>query len=86
LKHFAALKMPHELFFFRVNEISGMSELSSSVFLFDTEAEVLFYYYDDRGLDLCASRVETLQVIYERFNAYLLDYDRERMNSVFQNF
>jgi hypothetical protein len=62
----------------------GMSEFKSSVFLFDTKAEVLFYYYDDRGLDLCASRVETLQAIYERFNAYLLYYDRERMNSVFQ--
>ena len=40
---------------------------------------------DDRGADLIAARKETLDPIYMNLNHLLLDYDREKMDSVFNS-
>jgi hypothetical protein len=39
--------------------------------------------YDDRGLDLVANDQDTLRGIYRKFNSWVLDYDRKRMESIF---
>jgi hypothetical protein len=39
--------------------------------------------YDDRGMDVISKTSEVLKPIYERFNDWLLDYDRKDMDSVF---
>jgi len=33
--------------------------------------------YDDRGLDIIASKIETIEPIYKMHNNWILDYDRE---------
>ncbi len=41
--------------------------------------------YADRGLDIISSEAQRLRPIYEQYNDWLLDYDRERMDKKFRN-
>jgi hypothetical protein len=40
--------------------------------------------YDDRELDINASDSDKLQPISERFNDWILGYDRERSDNIFK--
>jgi hypothetical protein len=51
--------------------------------LIDLQRGVVVYAYDDRGMDITAFSAEPLAELYTRFDAWLLDYDRERMAEVF---
>lgn len=42
-----------------------------------------FSKYDDRGLDIVASERETLKSIYEQYNKWILDFDRKRVEEIF---
>lgn len=64
-------------------DIGGYHLLSSSVFFADTENAILFYLYDDRGADLVAESKASLYPIFKKFNDWILDYDREKVNMTF---
>jgi hypothetical protein len=64
-------------------DIGGSYDLASSVFIFDLEKDILYYLYDDRGLDVVASKISTLYPIYEEFNDWILDYDRLEIEELF---
>lgn len=66
-------------------DLGGFSELVSAIFLFDTNLNVLFHYYDDRGLDIVSEKRETIYPLYRNYNEWILDYDREHINKVFRN-
>ena len=51
--------------------------------LVDPETGVVVDAYDDRGMDITALARDPLQHLYRRFEAWLLDYDRPRMASIF---
>jgi Domain of unknown function (DUF3885) len=51
--------------------------------LADFERGILLHVYDDRGMDVLALEAAPLLPLYERFDAWLLDYDRERMRAAF---
>ena len=51
--------------------------------LLDLDRGVLVNAYDDRGMDITALNKCSLMDLYERFDAWLLDYDRERMIEAF---
>ena len=60
------------------------SELSPcEVFLLDEAHDVLYHPYDDRGADVAAADRETLRPLYQELNPWLLDYDRARMDAMF---
>jgi hypothetical protein len=65
-------------------DIGGCMELVSSTYLVDSRNFVLFHLYDDRGLDVVAANKESLRPLYKNFNAWILDYDRERIDLVFK--
>ena len=65
-------------------DIGGEDLLASSVFWISTEGKYLFHLYDDRGADLVSADAETLSPIYYKFHSWLLDYDREKMDRLFQ--
>ncbi|QSX34831.1 DUF3885 domain-containing protein [Shewanella avicenniae] len=44
---------------------------------------VILNLYDDRGMDVISATKESLLPLYKYKNEWLLDYDREKMNSVF---
>ncbi len=64
-------------------DIGGYSGFASSVYFADTKNSVLFHLYDDRGADLVAARKDTLYPVFEQFGDWILDYDRDRINSIF---
>lgn len=53
------------------------------VYLADPERGVVVHPYDDRGMDVAGPNHALLRALYERFNGYLLDYDRARMDEFF---
>lgn len=65
------------------SDFGGISFLDS-VYFIDTDNAVLFCLYDDRGADVSAATAETILPLYERFNDYILDYDRAQIDRIFQ--
>jgi Domain of unknown function (DUF3885) len=53
------------------------------VYLADPARGILAHPYDDRGMDVIGPNQPLLRELFTRFNDYLLDYDRERMNAWF---
>lgn len=51
--------------------------------LVDPGRGVSVYAYDDRGMDVTATTREALVRVYQDFDEWLLDYDRERMAAIF---
>ena len=43
----------------------------------------IFYVYDDRGCDLLGVDVGTIRPAYEKFNEWILDYDRTEIDETF---
>jgi hypothetical protein len=57
---------------------------SNGVFFINTKKNIIYYLYDDRGLDLVSNDEKNLKDIYTKFNDWILDYDRERIDKVFK--
>lgn len=66
-------------------DIGGLNCLASAVYLLHPEEKILYHLYDDRGLDLVAKDKNKLYPLYERFNDWILDYDREQIDKTFKN-
>jgi hypothetical protein len=64
-------------------DIGGYNGFVSNVYFADTHNSILFHLYDDRGADLVATDKEFLRPIYEKFNSWILDYDREKIDAIF---
>lgn len=62
---------------------SGNYYLTSSVYFVCTKDNMLFHLYDDRGADLVADKKEKIQHIYHKMNDLILDYDREKIDNIF---
>lgn len=58
-------------------------KLACRLFLADPERGILAHPYDDRGMDVIGPNKGLLKELYDVFNPYLLDYDRERMDAYF---
>lgn len=65
------------------NEIGIRPRLPSQLYLADLQRGILAHPYDDRGMDVIGPNHTLLRELYTRFDAYLLDYDRERMAGYF---
>lgn len=57
--------------------------VDGDIYLVNTTNRTIFHLYDDRGLDIVAADRETLRPIYEQYTAWILDYDRERIDVIF---
>lgn len=65
-------------------DLGGLSFLCSNVYFADTERRVIYHLYDDRGADAAAESRETLKGMYRAYKGWLLDYNRERMEEMFE--
>ncbi|MEK4594596.1 DUF3885 domain-containing protein [Bacillus sp. FSL R9-9497] len=54
------------------------------VFFINIKKGTIFHIYDDRGADLIAASIDSIQGIYEKYNNWILDYDREKIDCVFK--
>jgi Domain of unknown function (DUF3885) len=66
------------------NELGIRPRSSCQLYLFDFDRQILFHPYDDRGIDIIGNDRALLAQIYVKFNDWLLDYDRQKMNEYFQ--
>ena len=57
--------------------------VSANFYLFGMEQDLMVFPYDDRGMDIVGPNHLLLSNVYSEFNGYLLDYDRDVMDSVF---
>jgi hypothetical protein len=53
------------------------------VYFININKKTIFHVYDDRGCDLLATSPETIRDIYERYNEWILDYDKPQIDKVF---
>lgn len=54
------------------------------VYFLNKTRKTIFHMYDDRGCDVLATRSIDLQEIYMKRNKWILDYDREKIDLLFQ--
>jgi len=54
------------------------------IYFVNIDKRLIFHMYDDRGLDIIASDKEILRPIYEKYNDWILDYDREQIDKQFK--
>lgn len=59
--------------------------IGSKTWLVDFDNAIILHAYDDRGLDIVAMDAQVLQPVYDTFKAWLLDYDRQKMDRVFHS-
>lgn len=52
-------------------------------YLLDLKRGILLHVYDDRGMEVVALAAAPLLPFYNKFDAWLLDYDREHMRATF---
>lgn len=64
-------------------DIGGWNSLASAVFLLHTKEHILYHLYDDRGLDVVAKNKEALRSLYEKYGDWILEYDREQIDFLF---
>ncbi|MFD2746068.1 DUF3885 domain-containing protein [Paenibacillus yanchengensis] len=57
--------------------------VSGDIYLINETNRTIFHFYDDRGLDIVAENTKVLKKVYEQYNHWILDYDRERINEIF---
>ncbi|CEG21330.1 hypothetical protein BN1080_00237 [Planococcus massiliensis] len=66
------------------NEDMGFKKtVCQEVFIVNKTRKTIFHVYDDRGCDLIAASVEAIRPMYEMFNSWILDYDRLKIDQVF---
>lgn len=54
------------------------------VFFINITKKIIFHMYDDRWLDIIASDKNMLEPIYNKYNDWILDYDRKKIDEVFK--
>lgn len=54
------------------------------VYFINKTKNIIFHLYDDRGLDIIASDKKDLESIYQKFNHWILDYDRKQIDALFK--
>ncbi|MFD0051733.1 DUF3885 domain-containing protein [Actinomycetes bacterium NPDC127524] len=57
--------------------------MSHSVYFINIHKKTIFHAYDDRGCDVLAASPDTIRGMYELYNDWILDYDRPRIDKVF---
>lgn len=58
---------------------SQSPSVSGRVYFLNPATAIIVHMYDDRGLDMIAATRESLVPIYQTFNDWVLDFDRERI-------
>jgi hypothetical protein len=57
---------------------------NGEVYFIHVKNEIIFNMYDDRGLDIIGTNKEAIEPFYIKYNKWLLDYDREKMDEIFK--
>ena len=65
-------------------EQEGYPKVASGVYVIDPRSKIIMHMYDDRGLDVIATDLNTLRPLFETFRVWILDNQRHRIESRFK--
>lgn len=54
------------------------------IFFINLSKDTIYHIYDDRGCDVIASSIEVLRYMHKKYKKWILEYDKEAINRVFQ--
>lgn len=66
------------------NDTGYKPAIHYDVFFISLKNKTIFHVYDDRGCDLVATSPEDIRHMYDTHNAWILDYDRDKIDQVFR--
>lgn len=66
------------------NDMGIKPSIHHEVFFINIKNKTVFHVYDDRGCDLVATSSETIKGMYYKYNDWILDYDRNKIDQVFK--
>lgn len=66
------------------NDMGIRPSILDRVYFININRKTIFHVYDDRGCDLLATSPETIREIYDKYNDWILDYDRNEIDQVFK--
>jgi Domain of unknown function (DUF3885) len=65
-------------------EMGRKTSIIHEVFFININRGTIFFVYDDRGCDLLSVSQEEIRDIYNKYNEWILDYDRDVIDKVFK--
>ncbi|MGF9976965.1 DUF3885 domain-containing protein [Viridibacillus arvi] len=66
------------------HDIGVRPSVFNRVYFININRKTIFHIYDDRGCDLLATSPETIRDVYDKYNDWILDYDRNEIDEVFK--
>jgi len=63
-------------FFGRTPRLNSLNDIE--IYFINITRDLIFYMYDDRGIDIIASDEETLMPLYAKFNNWILEVNRAK--------
>lgn len=57
--------------------------VNDGVYFINPKSHIIYHLYDDRGLDIVSNNPESLRNLYHQYNEWILDYDRKRIECIF---
>lgn len=66
-------------------EQGGVPKISSGVYVIDPRARIIMHMYDDRGLDVIATRIDALRPMFDRYSAWILENRRHKIEFRFKS-
>ncbi len=57
---------------------------SKEIYFVNIDKKLIFHMYDDRGLDIIGTDLETIKPIYMKHKQWILDYDKEKIEKQFE--
>lgn len=64
--------------------LKGRYRPGIDIYFVNITRRMIYHLYDDRGCDVIASNKEDLRLLYDEFNDWILDYDREQIDLLFK--
>lgn len=65
-------------------EMGGEPFITQRVYFFSPKNQTGFNIYDDRGCDIWSNEIKELKPIYENLNSWILDYNRNEIDDMFE--
>ena len=53
-------------------------------YFINTSKDLIVHLYDDRGMDIISINPDNLKALYKKYNQWILDFDRERIDVIFK--
>lgn len=66
------------------SKITNYQGSDARIYLINITQQLIYHLYDDRGCDIIAADKEDIRFLYEQYNDWILDYDREKIDAVFK--